>query len=91
MQALRGVQPRSFTSGRPCCARRVVTVKAAVAAKPATVPVKSADGADVGIQSMALNVAPESSARGLVHRYLVFVRQNARRVSAAMPRGCMKS
>jgi large subunit ribosomal protein L4 len=81
MQALKG---RSFTAQRPV-ARRQVVVRAAVAAAPASLPVKAADGADAGSATLALKVAPEQTAKGLVHRYLVYVRQNARRVRRAMP------
>ena len=48
-------------------------------APSASVPVKSLDGAGAGAVSMSLKVAGES-AKGLVHRYLVYVMQNARRV-----------
>lgn len=47
--------------------------------KPATLPVKGADGSDKGTTTVELKVA-EETAKGLVHRYVVFVRQNARRV-----------
>jgi large subunit ribosomal protein L4 len=57
-----------------------VVVRAAVAAKPAKVPVKSADGAAAGEIELALGVAPPETAKGLVHRYLVYVQQNARQV-----------
>lgn len=39
------------------------------------------DGKAAGEATMHLHSAPEDSAKGLVHRYLVMVRQNARRVS----------
>lgn len=56
-------------------------VKAAVAAAPASLTVKSADGADVGTEQLALKVARPETAKGLVHRYVVYVMQNKRRVS----------
>ncbi|WIA30679.1 hypothetical protein OEZ86_000751 [Tetradesmus obliquus] len=56
---------------------------AAVAAKPVDVPVKSADGASVGSEQLSLRVAPTDTAKGLVHRYLVYVQQNARRGTAS--------
>lgn len=66
---------------RPSLApRRTLTVRAAVPAAAVAVPVKTTDGADAGSANMALGVAKEASAKGLVHRYLVYVRQNARRV-----------
>jgi hypothetical protein len=58
-----------------------VCVKAAVAAAPASLPVKSADGADVGTEQLALKVARPETAKGLVHRYVVYTLQNKRRVS----------
>jgi large subunit ribosomal protein L4 len=70
----------AFGSCRPSVARTVV-VRAAIAAKPVDVPVKSADGASVGSEQLSLRVAPNDTAKGLVHRYLVYVQQNARRVS----------
>ena len=60
---------------------RTVCVKAAVTAAPASLPVKSADGADVGTEQLALKVARPETAKGLVHRYVVFTLQNRRRVS----------
>ncbi|KAF6259405.1 hypothetical protein COO60DRAFT_1626075 [Scenedesmus sp. NREL 46B-D3] len=56
---------------------------AAVAAKPVDVPVKSAEGASVGSEQLSLRVAPNDTAKGLVHRYLVYVQQNARRGTAS--------
>jgi hypothetical protein len=63
---------------------RTVVVRAAVAAKPASLPVKSADGADVGTEELALKIARPEAAKGLVHRYVVYVMQNKRRVSGGM-------
>lgn len=48
--------------------------------KSVALPVKSIDGSDKGTEELTLKVA-EDTARGLVHRYLVMVQQNARRVS----------
>lgn len=62
----------SRTSGLVCKASAVKSVP---------VPVKGLDGASKGMQDLVVKVADESSARGLVHRYLVMVQQNARRVS----------
>ncbi|GBG00462.1 50S ribosomal protein L4, partial [Raphidocelis subcapitata] len=82
---------RAFSSGpRPAgqraaapARRGAVVVRAAVAAKPAKVPVKSADGAAAGEVELALGVAPPETAKGLVHRYLVYVQQNARQGTAS--------
>lgn len=62
---------------------RTVTVKASVAAQPASLTVKSADGADVGTEQLALKVARTETAKGLVHRYVVFTLQNRRRGTAS--------
>lgn len=62
---------------RPCAAARSPAMACrASAVKP--VPVKTASGAE---EQLSLKVA-EESARGLVHRYMVMVQQNARRVSS---------
>jgi len=77
---------RAFTARRPSVGlasrsrSSTVTVRAAVAAQPVKVTVKSADGAVAGSEELALGVAPPTTAKGLVHRYLVYVQQNARQV-----------
>ena len=48
----------------------------------ASVPKKGADGADKGTEQLALRVA-EDTAKHVVHRYMVMVLQNKRRVSGA--------
>lgn len=57
------------------------TINASMLAEPATLDVKKLDGSAAGAASLALRVADDDAAKGLVHRYLVMVRQNARRVS----------
>lgn len=59
---------------------RTVAVKAAITAQPVAVPVKSTDGATLGEEQLALKVAKPGTAKGLVHRYLVYVQTNGRRV-----------
>ena len=49
-------------------------------ASAATLQVRDAQGAEVGSAELALKVAGDDTAKGLVHRYLVYVRQNARAV-----------
>ena len=61
--------------------RSSFTCKAAIVAKPASIDVKTFDGSSSGSQDLALKVAARNTAKGLVHRYLVTVRQNARAVS----------
>lgn len=63
--------------------RRTLVVRAAVVAKPVQVVVKTVDGANAGSEELALNVAPSTTAKGLVHRYLVYAQQNARRGTAS--------
>lgn len=62
--------------------RSTVVTRASAVAAPASIPYKAADGSSKGTQQLALKVA-EDSAKGLVHRYLVMVQQNARQVSNA--------
>lgn len=67
--------------------RTTVAVRAASAVAPVSVPVKAADGTEKGSQELAVKVASAATARGLVHRYLVMVQQNARRVRSSS--GCV--
>ncbi len=70
---------------RPAVAdRQRALVCRASALKSVPVPVKGLDGTDKGSAELAVKVA-EESARGLVHRYLVMVQQNARRVRSSQP------
>ncbi len=77
MQSLCNRQCAVRSAARP--ARSALVVTNAAVAQPATLPLKGVDGSDKGTQQLALRVA-EESAKGLVHRYLVLVQQNARRV-----------
>ena len=61
--------------------QRQLIARASVVAEPATIDVKNLDGSSAGSASLALRVADIETSKGLVHRYLVMVRQNARRVS----------
>eukprot|EP00199_Chlamydomonas_sp_CCMP681_P005587 CAMPEP_0119113200 /NCGR_PEP_ID=MMETSP1180-20130426/43113_1 /TAXON_ID=3052 ORGANISM="Chlamydomonas cf sp, Strain CCMP681" /NCGR_SAMPLE_ID=MMETSP1180 /ASSEMBLY_ACC=CAM_ASM_000741 /LENGTH=261 /DNA_ID=CAMNT_0007101113 /DNA_START=18 /DNA_END=803 /DNA_ORIENTATION=- len=67
---------------RPVVARQPLQVCASAVAQPATIPVKSADGSDKGTAQLALRVAGDT-AKAVVHRYMVMVRQNARRGTAS--------
>jgi len=76
---------RSATRGqafRPAVASRKSLICHASTLRSVSVPVKSADGAEKGTQDLTVKVA-EDSARGLVHRYMVMVQQNARRGTAS--------
>lgn len=89
-------QIASFTGFRPCSAPRAAAsvarpaqqrsqlcVRASQVAAPASLEVKTMDGTAAGTASISLRVADETSAKGLVHRYLVMVRQNARQGNAS--------
>jgi hypothetical protein len=58
---------------------RQVVAMSAVAA-PAELDVKAFDGEAAGTEHLALKIADKSTANGLVHRYLITVRQNNRAV-----------
>lgn len=83
MQARLSSRAPAFTAVRPvrCIVSRstAVVVRSSAVSAPAMLPVKSVEGEDKGTQQMALKVAGESG-KGLVHRYLVMVQQNARQV-----------
>mmetsp|Transcript_23784 Transcript_23784/g.52161 ORF Transcript_23784/g.52161 Transcript_23784/m.52161 type:complete len:243 (+) Transcript_23784:74-802(+) len=66
---------------RPAMNRKALVCRAS-AVQTASLPVKTVDGADKGTEQLSLKVA-EESAKGLVHRYLVMVQQNARRGTAS--------
>lgn len=55
-------------------------VRAEAARATVSVPVKDFQGEDVGSVDLAVKVANDDTAKGLVHRYLVMARQNARAV-----------
>ena len=57
-----------------------VITKASVVAAPVSLDVKSADGKASSSVSLSLKVADPDTANGLVHRYVVMVRQNMRQV-----------
>ena len=76
-------RPAPRAAPAPRASSRQLAVRASTLAAPATLDVKTLDGAAAGTASLALRVAEDTSAKGLVHRYLVLVRQNARRVRAA--------
>ena len=70
----------AFQPRRLLVQRRSSTIRASVVAQPAAVDVKTFDGSSSGSQDLSLRVAGRDTAKGLVHRYLVTVRQNARAV-----------
>lgn len=64
------------TNNKATTTRRVVTPRAAAVSRVGF------DGAKAGDADLTLRVARAEVAKGLVHKYVVMVRQNARRVSA---------
>lgn len=60
--------------------RPSLVVRASKLAEPAALPVKTLSGNAAGEASIALRVAEEDTATGLVHRYLTTVMRNARQV-----------
>lgn len=74
----------SSAVARPVRPQRAATVAVRAsgsAVQTLSVPVKSASsGAAAGTAELSLKVAGEDTAKGLVHRYLVYILQNARRV-----------
>lgn len=87
------LRAKAFGSGPVASASRArtVVVRAAVAAAPVQVPIKFVDGVSAGSEELSLGVAPANTAKGLVHRYLVYVQQNARRVSAVIACRALRS
>ena len=63
-------------NGKATTTRRAVTPRAAAVSRVGF------DGAKTGDADLTLRVARAEVAKGLVHKYVVMVRQNARRVSA---------
>ena len=53
-------------------------------AAPAQLTVKTTDGSDAGTASLSLRVADPQKAKGLVHRHVVTIMQNARQVRASL-------
>jgi hypothetical protein len=70
--------PSAQSLRRPC--PRAVTARATRVAEPASIPVKSLDGADSGTASIALKVADPGTARHVVHRSLLTALASRRQV-----------
>jgi hypothetical protein len=77
MQSIRTTQGRRLAAPT---AGRVVQCHASKKAEPVVIPKLSVSGATEGGVPLSLRVAGEATARHVVHRYLVMVRQNARQV-----------
>ncbi|KAI3424856.1 hypothetical protein D9Q98_008240 [Chlorella vulgaris] len=74
---------KAAASIRSSSARPSFVVRASSVAAPVQLDVKKLDGSAVGSASLSLKVADADTANGLVHRYLVMVRQNARQGNAS--------
>ncbi|KAJ9510282.1 hypothetical protein QJQ45_015747 [Haematococcus lacustris] len=88
MNRIAKVAPFTCAAQRaPVCARAVgrqsLRIRSSAVAEPALLPYKAIDGSDKGTQSLALRVADPSTAKAVVHRYMVMVRRNARRGTAS--------
>lgn len=55
--------------------------QAAQKAAPVDLQVKSLEGSDGGTEQLSLRVAEPTKSKGLVHRHVVLIQQNARQVS----------
>ena len=82
--AMRGVpvlqSNRRASNARVQTSSSSTVTRASIVAEPASLEVKSADGSSSGKASLSLRVADAETANGLVHRYVVMVRQNMRQV-----------
>eukprot|EP00887_Chlorella_sp_A99_P000466 scaffold17.g466.t1 len=90
LSTFRGFKPAT-TAPRPSAARalaprparQAAAVRASTVAEPAQLEVRALDGAAAGSAQLALRVAEADTQKGLVHRYLVLVQQNARAGTAS--------
>lgn len=79
---LQASQPLRLQQRRPIAQRSQPRLISAESTRgTATLPVRDTQGEDVGSVELSLKVAGGDTAKGLVHRYLVMARQNARSVS----------
>lgn len=86
---LQASQPLRLQQRRPIAQRAQPRLISAESTRgTATLPVRDTQGEDVGSVELSLKVAGDDTAKGLVHRYLVMARQNARSVSRCI-RGSM--
>jgi hypothetical protein len=79
---------KAAASIRSSSARPSFVVRASSVAAPVQLDVKKLDGSAAGSASLSLKVADADTANGLVHRYLVMVRQNARQVRPSTMPAC---
>ena len=75
--APKGLQHHTHRRHRSCSTRTTATL----VAEPAVLEVKAFSGEATGSARLSLKVADPYTAGGLVHRNVVTIRQNARRVS----------
>ena len=60
------------------------TIQAAQKASPVDLQVKSIEGSDGGTGQLSLRVADPTKSKGLVHRHVVLIQQNARQVTSQL-------
>lgn len=73
------LNPRySATIGRSSSS--IIKIQASKVAEPVELDVVSVTGESIGIEKLSLKVADDDKAKGLVHRYLVKVRRDMRKV-----------
>jgi large subunit ribosomal protein L4 len=81
---LQASQPLRLQQRRPIAQRAQQRLISAESTRgTATLPVRDTQGEDVGSAELSLKVAGDDTAKGLVHRYLVMARQNARSGTAS--------
>jgi large subunit ribosomal protein L4 len=77
----------AITSPRPIAGKRGANARVApVVPRAAAIDAVTFDGAKSSAATLELKTARAEVARGLVHKYVVMVRQNARRVRARATR-----
>ncbi len=84
---LQASQPLRLQERRPIGQRAQPRLISAESTRSsASLPVRDTQGEDVGSANLSLKVAGDDTAKGLVHRYLVMARQNAREVRLLIAR-----
>lgn len=81
---LQASQPLRLQQRRPIAQRAQPRLVSAESTRGATtLPVRDTQGEDVGSVELSVKIAGDDTAKGLVHRYLVMARQNARSGTAS--------
>jgi len=82
--------PRSFCVQHVCVLTKLscrAITKASRQAEPAELTAKTFGAQDAGSEKLSLWVADPTASRGLVHRHVVLIQQNARQVRAVRRSG----